>query len=154
MSLSFEQLLERDGRLVYKTRGKSMLPMLYQERDLVIIEPISEPPKPMDVVLYKRGASYVLHRVIHVLEDECLIRGDNTYSLERVPNKSMLGKLVFFVRKGKRYEVTDRRYLYYARFWCAVYPVRMVFFRCRRLCVRILRKLGLLAAVKRLLRRA
>ena len=35
---TFEEILARDGRLVYKTRGTSMLPMLHQERDLVIIE--------------------------------------------------------------------------------------------------------------------
>ena len=35
---SFEELLARDGRLVYRVRGVSMRPMLRQERDIVIIE--------------------------------------------------------------------------------------------------------------------
>ena len=35
---TFEEILSRDGRLIYKTRGVSMQPMLYQNRDLVIIE--------------------------------------------------------------------------------------------------------------------
>ena len=38
MSVTFEELLEKDGRLVYKTKGVSMLPMLHQNRDLVIIQ--------------------------------------------------------------------------------------------------------------------
>ena len=34
---SFEEILARDGRLIYKTRGVSMLPMLHQDRDLVVM---------------------------------------------------------------------------------------------------------------------
>ncbi len=34
---SFEELLARDGKLVYKTRGVSMMPMLHENRDLVFI---------------------------------------------------------------------------------------------------------------------
>ena len=45
---SVEDILRRDGILVYKTRGRSMEPLLRQERDLVIIrtpaERLSQPP--------------------------------------------------------------------------------------------------------------
>ena len=34
---TFEEILEKDGKLVYKTKGISMNPMLYQNRDLVVI---------------------------------------------------------------------------------------------------------------------
>ena len=65
--VTFEQILERDGKLVYKTRGISMLPLLRQDRDLVVIEKKNnEPLKRFDVALYKRGEKYVLHRVINV----------------------------------------------------------------------------------------
>ena len=36
--MTFEELLQKDGRLVYRTRGVSMEPMLRQNRDLVVIE--------------------------------------------------------------------------------------------------------------------
>lgn len=52
---SFEELLEKDGRLVYKTRGVSMNPMLYQNRDLVVIEPPAGRLDKYDVALYRRG---------------------------------------------------------------------------------------------------
>lgn len=62
MSATFEELLERDGKLVYKTRGVSMEPMLRQDRDLVVIRiPFSRLRK-YDVALYKRGDSYVLRK--------------------------------------------------------------------------------------------
>ena len=43
---TFEEILSRDGRLIYKTRGVSMQPMLYQNRDLVIIETFEGRLKP------------------------------------------------------------------------------------------------------------
>ena len=69
MTTTFEQLLAQDGRLVYKTKGTSMEPMLRQNRDLVIIEVPASRLKKYDVALYRRGESYVLHRVVDVKED-------------------------------------------------------------------------------------
>ena len=73
---TFEEILSKDGKLVYKTKGVSMNPMLYQNRDLVVIVPNKERLKKYDVALYRRGRSYVLHRVIEVNDDGTyLIRG-------------------------------------------------------------------------------
>ena len=92
---TFEEVLTRDGKLVYKTKGVSMEPMLRQNRDLVTIEvPVSRLKK-YDVALYKRGDRYVLHRVIGVKEGFYLIRGDNTYRLETVPES--IGSDSFFM---------------------------------------------------------
>ena len=88
---TFEEILEKDGKLVYKTKGVSMNPMLYQNRDLVVIEVPKGRLKKYDVALYKRGKSYVLHRVIEVNENGTYsIRGDNTYSIETVPEEAVI----------------------------------------------------------------
>ena len=122
---SFEEILEKDGRLVYKTRGVSMNPMLYQNRDLVVIEPPKGRLNKYDVALYKRGKSYVLHRVIEVNDDGTYsILGDNTYNVEIVPEQNVIGVLTQFVRDGRQYSVTDPDYLRYVHFWCASYPLR------------------------------
>ena len=204
---SFEEILARDGRLIYRFRGVSMLPLLRQKKDLVIIEAVggsapkspgtgtgsaepaqstvtgsaeatlegstgsAEPApdggtaaklKPLDVAFYRRGNQYVLHRVISIEktypgmdmkgtsgttdsregpaettdpgeksaekdpfrkkpadsgektaekdpvrkapaeEIVYLIRGDNTYRLERVPARNVIGKMTGFVRGGSR----------------------------------------------------
>lgn len=152
--MTFEELLQKDGRLVYRTRGVSMEPMLRQNRDLVVIEVPALRLKKYDVALYKRGTSYVLHRVIGVKSGHYLIRGDNTYALETVPDSAVLGVLTAFQRKGKKYSVTDRGYRCYVRFWDAIYPLRALRAQFRRFAVGIARKLGLLPLLKRLLRRA
>ena len=153
MNASFEELLERDGKLTYRTRGTSMNPMLRQDRDLVTVEVPKERLKPGDAALYKRGDKYVLHRVLRAEEGYYLIRGDNTYALEKVPEEAVLGVLTSFVRKGKTYRATDRGYLLYVRVWCVLYPVRFLFAKSRRLAVAFARRLGLLPLLKRLLRR-
>ena len=140
---SIEALLARDGRLVYKTRGMSMEPMLRQDRDLVIIEVPASRLKKYDVALYKRGPQFVLHRVIDVREGYYLIRGDNTYALERVPDAAVIGILTGFKRKGRDWSVNDPAYRRYVRFWCGVYPLRAALERLNRLARAVARRLGL-----------
>ena len=103
-----------------------MQPMLYQNRDLVIISVPKDRLQPYDVALYRRGSAYVLHRVIKVREKDYLIRGDNTYHMEVVPDSAVIGVLTGFKRKGKDYSVQDPMYRRYVRIWCAIYPVRAV----------------------------
>ena len=149
--MRFEDLLARDGHLVYKTRGVSMEPMLRQDRDLVIIRIPGSRLKKYDVALYKRGKDYVLHRVIEVMQDHYLIRGDNTYAVETVPDEAVIGVLTGFQRKGKQHDVTEQGYRFYVRFWNAIYPLRACYIRFRRLAVRIARKLGILPLIKKVL---
>jgi hypothetical protein len=131
-----------------------MEPMLRQNRDLVTIRVPASRLRKYDVALYRRGEKYVLHRVIGVAEDHYHIRGDNTYAIERVPDSAVIGVLTAFKRKGRAHDVTERGYRLYVRFWQAVYPLRALFMRCRRLAVRAARKPGLLPVIKKLLGRA
>ena len=149
---TFEDLLARDGRLVYKTRGMSMEPMLRQNRDIVVINVPFSRLRKYDVALYRRGSGYVLHRVIEVGENEYLIRGDNTYVLETVPDSAVIGVLTAFRRNGKQHEVTEKGYQLYVRVWNTLYPLRLYCFRMVRLMKAVARKLGLTPLIKRLIR--
>lgn len=143
MSDTFEEILARDGILVYKTRGVSMKPMLRQNRDLVTVRVASSRLKRFDVALYRRGDDHVLHRVIKVRDGHYLIRGDNTFKLENVPDGAVIGVLTGFVRKGKEHSVTERGYRAYVRIWNGIYPLRSLFARLRCLASRAARKLGI-----------
>ena len=152
-TVTFEEILARDGRLVYKTKGVSMEPMLRQNRDLVVIQVPCSRLQKYDVALYRRGKNYVLHRVIAVKEGGYLIRGDNTYSLENVPDSAVIGVLTAFVRKGKQHEVTEKGYQLYVRFWNAVYPLRRFKLKALNRARAAASKLGLTPLIKKLLRR-
>ena len=149
----FEDLLQKEGRLVYKTKGTSMEPMLRQNRDLVIIEIPSARLQKYDVALYRCGEKYILHRVIGVEDEYYNIRGDNTYSIEQVPFDAVIGVLKSFNRKGKLHDVSERSYRFYVRFWNAIYPLRALWKRVRQLLIKAARKLGLIPILKKVLRR-
>lgn len=113
-----------------------MLPMLRHDHDLVLIEAVnssSAPPARYDVVLYKVCGKYILHRVLRTDGNQYLIRGDNTYSVERVPADAVIGVLTGFVRDGRQISVHDWRYRLYVRIWCALYPLRAALMRIRRI---------------------
>ena len=132
MNASLEEVLARDKVLVYRTRGTSMEPMLRQNRDLVTIRVPSARLKKYDVALYKRGKDCVAHRVIKVLPDGYLIRGDNTFKTERVPEGNVLGVLTGFMRRGKQYSADGRLYRLYARAWHFIFPARYFWRRLTR----------------------
>ncbi len=127
-TIGFEEILKRDGVLVYRTQGVSMRPMLKQNRDLVTIRPVSGRLKKYDVPLYrKQGGGYLLHRIIAVTENGYVIRGDNTYKKELdVTDNDIVGVLTAFKRKGKDYTVESKGYRLYARVWNFIYPLRKV----------------------------
>ena len=137
--LSVEEALKEEGKYVGPTVGVSMLPMLKEGRDSIVVRPAEGRLSPLDVALYRRGESYVLHRVVAVREDGYIIRGDNCYSDERVSEGQILGVLTEFFRGDKRVDCSDKRYLRYAKRRIRNYPVRRFFRRIRSKIGRILR---------------
>ena len=150
---SFEDLLRRDGVLVYKTRGTSMLPMLKENRDLVTVAPLKEPPKKGDVILFRQGPVYVLHRVIKAGAGSYITRGDHNFVTETVRESDVLGVLTGFKRKGKEYSVLHPGYRLYSALWPALCPLRHLGARIRRRLRRILKSAGLLPLARKLLRK-
>ena len=78
---TFEDQLAKTGKLIYTNRGDSMMPLIKQDRDLLIIEPVHGRLKKYDVPLYKRdNGQYVLHRILKVREQGYVICGDNRWA--------------------------------------------------------------------------
>ena len=106
-------------------RGVSMLPMLRQGKDQVELSPLPEKLQKYDLPVYQYpSGKYVMHRVVAVEEDYYVCNGDNLLEMEKIPHDWMIAIVTAFTRNGRRIEVTDWRYRLYARFWCAVRPVR------------------------------
>lgn len=141
MSNTFEEILNKDGVLLYKTNGTSMNPLIVEGRDYVIIRPVKGRLKKYDVPLYKRRDQYVLHRIIKVTDDGYVIRGDNTYNKEYgVTDGDIIGVLSELVRKGKRVSTESGGYRFYCRFWNLIYPLRRVYVKIRYVLHRIFRR--------------
>ena len=140
--ISFEEELERSGKLVYTTVGTSMNPMIKQDRDLSIIEKPKGRLKKYDVAFYKRpNGQYVLHRVVKVLDDGYVILGDNCVNKEfNIKETQILGVLVSLVRNGKEVDLNSFGYKFYVRARYAHYPVRVIIFRTKRFLRKLIKK--------------
>lgn len=122
--INIEEVIEKEGVYISTTSGVSMYPMLRDRRDTIVVTPTSERLKKYDVALYRRGNSYVLHRVIKVLPDSYIIRGDNCLSKEYgITDADVLGKLTSFYRKEKEVNMNGIPYKLYSRFIRLVHPV-------------------------------
>ena len=128
---TFEEILEKDGRLIYSNVGDSMLPLIRQGRDLMVIERHCGRLKKYDVPLYRRDSGqYVLHRVVKVRENDYVLCGDNRWQRETgVTDRQILGVLTAVIRDGKEIAVTDRRYRLYVFLWCGLFPLRAFLLR-------------------------
>ncbi len=140
---TIEQVLQEHGKYIGPTVGVSMLPMLKNRRDTIVVVPKTERLKPLDVALYRRGDAYILHRVLEVREDGYIIRGDNCYSDENVPEGAVIGVLSEFFRKGKHIHCSDSKYLKYVHRHLKKYPSRRK---------RVIFQLKIKGAIKRVLR--
>ena len=145
--MTFEEELAQHGKIVFTNVGVSMLPLLRQGRDIMVIEPRGNGRmKKYDATLFKRdNGRYVIHRVLKVRENDYLICGDNCRQMEPVREDQILGVLTEIQRNGKTIRVTDKGYLFYVHLWCDLYPIRFALIWLREQIGRIKR------GVKRLL---
>lgn len=144
---TIEEVLAEKGSYVGPTVGVSMLPMLKNRRDTIVVKQKTERLKSLDVALYKRGDSYVLHRVLTPIEGGYIIRGDNCYADENVPEQAVIGVLTEFFRKGKHFYCTDEKYIKYVKKRLKTYKIRRFFVllkcKCKSVVKKILKCLGL-----------
>ncbi|SFW24778.1 S24/S26 family peptidase [Ruminococcus flavefaciens] len=123
---TFEEQLAKNGKLIYTNKGDSMMPLIKQDRDLLIIEPVHGRLKKYDVPLYKRDSGqYVLHRILKVRKNDYVICGDNRWVKEYgIRDRHIIGVLTAVVRNGKEISVNDWKYKLYVHLWCDFFPVR------------------------------
>lgn len=131
---TFEDLLKKDGYIVYTNVGCSMLPLLRQKRDILVIQKKEAGIrcKKYDVVLYKRQDRYILHRVLKVLPYGYIIAGDNNTFVETdITDNMILGVMSKVIRNGKTITSESIGYRLYVHIWCDCYPVRIIILKTR-----------------------
>ena len=139
---ALEEELMRTGEIVFSNRGRSMMPLIREGKDLVVIKKCRGRLKKYDVPLYKRDSGqYVLHRIIKVRKNDYVICGDNRYHKEYgITDRHIIGVLTAVIRNGKEISVTNRRYRLYVHVWYFLFPVRAFIMRARNVIRRIEKK--------------
>lgn len=137
---NIEQELREHGQVLIQATGISMEPLLHPRKSSMLMKKPVEPLKVNDVVLFLRpNGDYVLHRIVKVLGDKYVIRGDNALQNEPVHEKQILGVMVgFFADESDKFtECDDPKYLRYV----STVPLRYFYRRTRAFCGRVIRKL-------------
>ena len=149
VSVSREELLgimrevfDAGGVFPFAPLGRSMLPMLREKRDTVVLAGADgREIRRLDVVLYLRdevgddGAVErrpVLHRVVALEPGGTFtLCGDRQTTPERgVTRAQVVGVLVEFTRKGRRVDAASRLYRLYAAVWTWLLPARRLASKC------------------------
>lgn len=119
---SFEEVLEKDGELVFTNVGYSMYPLIKQREDILRIVK-TDTFKKGDIVLYKSNADhYVLHRILKIKKDKIVAAGDHNYRKDQpITKEQVLGKLVSIKKKdGKKIDLAKdkkARKFFYTNFF-------------------------------------
>ena len=110
--------LEAGRSVKFYPNGISMLPMLVQGRDSVMLSPLNGPLKKYDLPLYRRSnGQFVLHRVVEVGETYTCV-GDNQFVLEKgLRHDQMIAVVTSFTRNGREWRVDAPLHRLYCRLW-------------------------------------
>ena len=112
--------LNSGGTVTFTPKGKSMLPMLHDGEDVVVLSKPKGRLHLFDIPFYKRSnGSYVLHRIVNFDADgSYVLCGDNQFTLEHgIKDSDIIGVVTAFYRKGKAYSVNSFKYRLYVNFW-------------------------------------
>ncbi len=122
------EIVSAGGCVKLEVKGISMMPMLRNERDCVLLKK-AENLFLYDVVLFRKANGKIaLHRIVEINEDTYTIIGDNQYKFDRnIKRENIIAKAVEVHRDSKCIgEVTIRNFGF---FWYSTYPLRNFFRR-------------------------
>ena len=125
--------LQSGQSIRFSPRGVSMLPMIRQGIDTVVISPVVEKLRKYDIPLYKRDdGKYVLHRVVGVSNTYTCI-GDNQFVRESgIRHDQLVAVVTAFYRGEKACSVKHPLYRIYCHLWHWTRPMRHFLRRAKR----------------------
>ena len=124
LPIIFEILMAGEN-VRFSPRGISMLPMVRQGIDSVVLSAVPERLEKFDLPLYqRRDGKYILHRIVAV-GDTYTCMGDNQFAEETgVAHDQMIALVTGFYRGEKYHSVKEPGYRFYCRFWHYSRPIR------------------------------
>ena len=125
-----EETLSAGQSVRFSPRGISMMPMLRQGIDSVVLSPLPDVLRKYDLPLYRRDdGKYILHRIVDVGETYTCM-GDNQFAAEKgLRRDQMIALVTGFYREEKYHSVREPGYLLYSRFWHYSRPIRHLYRR-------------------------
>ncbi|MCR5587496.1 MAG: S24/S26 family peptidase [Lachnospiraceae bacterium] len=140
---TIRMVLDSEGEFRIYPKGTSMLPLLKEGRDSVVLVKTEKFIKPWNIVFYKRdNGDFVLHRIVKVYRDEGLydLCGDNHLMIEHGIRRDQIIGVVKRIYIGD-YCVDSGNLFYkaYVSCWKSFF-VRRVFYKVRYIFGKLFKK--------------
>lgn len=111
-------VLKESGTVTLPVQGRSMLPFLKEGRDKVFLSLPDGNCRKGDIVVYRRGRAYVMHRIISVGENTVSIIGDNEINPDNGVSKESIAAVV--KKAERRGRIINEKSLVW-KFYASVY---------------------------------
>ena len=118
-----QEVLDSGGEMRIHPRGTSMLPLIVQGRDSVVLEKPRKIKK-HDIIFYRRtNGQFVLHRIMKKNVDGTFVLcGDNQTDLEYgIREEQIIAVVSAIERKGKNRTVNSWTYRFYVFIWTKMF---------------------------------
>ena len=140
-----EEVLSSGGEFRLYPKGTSMLPLLVQGKDSVVLKrrEASLPAKKHDIAFYRReNGQFILHRVMKIESDGTYTMcGDNQSLLEQgIYPRQIIGYVSEIYKEDRVCKISSLRYRIYVFFW-SIMPFRKAWRLLGRIRASIKRRL-------------
>lgn len=134
--------LSARGKIAYSFQGASMLPLLMEGRDVVLVEKKGEERCPrLSIIVFKQSdGQLTMHRIVRVLPGGYITAGDHCTEAEKITENQVIGIVREVSREGKTVRLDSRGQKIYAHLVGDLYRGRMLAVRLIRKIKRIFRK--------------
>lgn len=111
-----DEVISSGGEFRLYPRGTSMLPLLREGIDSVVLVSLGDVSE-NDIVLYKRDdGHFVLHRIVKIKNGEYIMCGDNQFQLEHnITSAHLLAGVKCIYRDSERVELDGKDYIKYVK---------------------------------------
>ena len=130
-----EEILNANGEFRMYPKGTSMLPLIKQGEDSVILrkrlDKAALPVNKHDIAFYRRtNGQFVLHRVMKINKDGSMVMcGDNQTILEEgISPEQIIGYVTGIYKKEKYLSTSAVKYKIYTSVWCFMLYRKSIFF--------------------------
>lgn len=112
-----KEKLDNGATVTIQPKGISMLPLIRQGQDEVVLKKPAGRLNKYDIPFYKReSGQFVLHRIVKKRKNDYILCGDNQIEYEYGITDDMIIAVVEAIKRdGKTIPVTDKKYLKYAK---------------------------------------
>jgi len=129
------ELLKEGKEVTIPVKGGSMLPLIREGKDTVVLEGVEggtpegmpvRRVKPYDIVLFRLNGKYIVHRILSEEDGVFAIQGDGVLrNVEYCPPDNIFGRVKLILRNGNRpVDPGSGKMMRLWRFWMWLKPLR------------------------------